>query len=126
MGSPNGSNDTAHIPPPLSFYNTLKNPLSFIDCYSKLVSEKDRIKMVNSNNLHWKGSFRFIIALLYKLVGFGRAVYTVTYLFNDKPVSPIRKKAGILKMRALNIHVAVVWSRRVVSHTNTQSRLDLQ
>jgi hypothetical protein len=22
MGSPNGSNDTTHIPPPLSFYNT--------------------------------------------------------------------------------------------------------
>jgi hypothetical protein len=24
MGSPNGSNDTTHTPPPLSFYNTFK------------------------------------------------------------------------------------------------------
>jgi hypothetical protein len=29
MGSPNGSNDTPHIPPPLSFYNTFK-PLFLI------------------------------------------------------------------------------------------------
>jgi hypothetical protein len=45
--------------------------------------------------------------------------------FHDKPVSPIRKKAGILK-NAPNIHVAIARSRGVVSHTNTQSRLDLQ
>jgi hypothetical protein len=28
MGSPNGSNDTTHTPPPLSFYNTFKAYLS--------------------------------------------------------------------------------------------------
>ncbi len=31
MGSPNGSNDTTHTPPPLSFYNTFNRKYKYLE-----------------------------------------------------------------------------------------------